>query len=519
MDSGAPGSTTALFAELKATKRLPSPPGAAMRVLDLCRHDDADMREISRVIASDPVLAGRLLKSANSPMAGIAREVTSIREALLLLGLRTVKLTALGFSVASPSQTSRCPGFDLKVFWATSCLRAVIARRLAQQFPDVSREEAFTVALVAGLGQLALAQGLGRKYARVLAETRKGKSLCQAEQELLGSNHVRIGAMLLKEWGLPEVLVRAVADQSPESEPDQANVPLQGLAEVLRLSNELLPAFVSSRGGAAPLIESAANVVKNVLACDEPAWTKMSAEILDNYRDMASLLNVELDDPAAVVELYAEAQEEATRVGMVAQLERAKAVQDNENLLRRATTDPLTGVANRAKFDERIALEIAGVRRSHGHFALLLLDIDHFKKFNDTYGHQAGDLVLKRVATAVNNMLREVDLLARYGGEEFAVLASHTDRKGACIVAARIQRCVEELWIDLHGTRLNVTISSGLAVTSDFSKVPSAEQLIAEADKQLYISKDAGRNTWSYMGRSASRIAGGTPGPTTLAMA
>jgi two-component system, cell cycle response regulator len=503
----ASGATSTLYAELKAAKRLPSPPGAALRVLELCRQDDADIQEISRVIASDPVLAGRLLKFANSPMAGIAREVTSIRDALLLLGLRTVKLTALGFSIAAPGQASRCAGFDLKAFWAAGCLRAVIARWLAPRFHGVDREEAFTVALVAGLGQLALAQGLGERYAQVLAEARKGLPLHQVERQMLGSDQVQICARLLQEWGLPVVLVQAVAAQSPEFPSEQTDHPTNDLSQVLRLSNELLPSFLTSRGGAVQLTEAAAHLVWSVLGCDAAAWARISSEILDDYRSMAALLDVELDDPASVVDLYAAAQEEATRVGMVAQFERTKAVQDQESLLRRATTDPQTGVANRARFDERLALELAGVRRAHGHFALLIFAIDHFKTFNDTHGHQVGDLVLKRVATAISNALREVDLLARYGGEEFAVLAAHTDRKGACVVAARIQQCVEELWLDVNGVRLNVRISSGLAVTADFPQVPNAEQLIAEADKQFHVSKDAGRNTWSYKGRSASKNA------------
>jgi diguanylate cyclase (GGDEF)-like protein len=441
-------------------------------------------------------------------MAGIAREVTSIREALLLLGLRTVKLTALGFSVASPGQASRCPGFDLKAFWAASCMRAAIARWLAPRFPEVDREEAFTAALVSGLGQLALAQGLGEKYAQVLVEVRKGVQLLQAEREMLGSDHIQIGAMLLKEWGLPEILVQAVAGQRNELPADQSGTLVQRLAQVLRQSNELLPVVAVVAGKPGGSDEHANQLARNILGCDEAAWAEISAKIVENFREMAALFDVELNDPASVVELYSEAQEEATRVGMVAQLERARAVQDKENLLRRATTDPLTGIANRAKFDEEMVQETAGVRRGHGHFALLLLDIDHFKRVNDTHGHQVGDLVLKRVATAVHNVLREVDMVARYGGEEFAVVAPHTDRQGACVIAARIQKCIEDLWIDVDGTRLSVTISSGVVVTCDYPEPPTAEQLIAEADKQMYLSKRAGRNTWSYRDHTASKVVG-----------
>jgi HD-like signal output (HDOD) protein len=327
-------STAALFARLKAAKRLPSPPGAALRVLEFCRREDVDLQEIADVIMSDPVLAGRLLRFANSPMAGIARQVVSIREALLLLGLRTVKLTALGFSLASPEAETGCPpGFDLKKFWADSFLRAVIARRLAAEFRKMDREEAFTAALLSGLGQLALARGLGEEYARILNGVTETRPLLMTEREVLGSDHVQIGAMLLREWGLPEVLIQAVESQNAEFEADKATTPSQRLTQVVYLAKRMAPFFVGVHQGVFQLSDVARKLVENVLGLSESAWVRISAEIFDNYRDVAALFNVELDGPTSAMDLYAEAQEEATRVGMVAQLERTQAIRQSETLL------------------------------------------------------------------------------------------------------------------------------------------------------------------------------------------
>lgn len=509
--------TNTLFERLRGTKRLPSPPGAALRVLELCRREDADIQQIADVVMSDSVLAGRVLKFANSPMAGIPRQVTSVREALLLLGLRTVKLTALGFCIAMPGQEVNCPQFDLKRFWAASCLRAVIARRLCTCLGKADREETFTAALLAGLGQLALAQGFGKQYNEVLEEAKKGKTLQQAELDIFGTDHHQISALLLHEWGLPDVLVEAISLQSKGMPEGEAASPEGRLAWIICVARDLLPSFANAKDGTVELTDSARRVVQETLKVDAATWRKLSCEVFKDYRELAALIDVELEDPQAALEIYAEAQEQATRVGMVAQLERAKAVQDNADLMRLATTDALTGIANRAKFDERIRQEVLAVQRGYSHFALLMLDIDHFKKFNDSHGHQAGDLVLKRVAIAIQNALREVDLVARYGGEEFAVVMPHTDRMGACLVAARIQRCIEELRIDFNGARLSVTISSGLAVTPDYTESPTVERVVSDADQQLYLSKRAGRNTWSYLGRSASRVAPRAPAPSPAA--
>ena len=136
-----------------------------------------------------------------------------------------------------------------------------------------------------------------------------------------------------------------------------------------------------------------------------------------------------------------------------------------------------------------------------------MVDIDLFKSYNDTYGHEAGDLVLKNVAHAVEASLRDVDLVARHGGEEFSVLAPHTDRRGGCIIAARICQTVERLQIPIEGQTIGVTVSVGLASSTDYAKPPTSEQILSDADKQLYLSKKGGRATWSYRGRTAVRPA------------
>ena len=498
--------SSALLAQFKAAKRLPSPPGTAIQVLALCRAEDVEVKQIADTVMSDPALSARLLRFANSPISGLRREVTSIREAVLLLGIRTVKLTALGFSLATLETVSDCPEFDIRRFWAESFLRAVVARRIAGTLTNVDREDAFTIGLLAAIGQLALAQGLRERYSQVLAAAGKGRPLAEAEQDAIGTDHVQVGANLLQEWHLPPTLVEGVASQQVVIEPQRRQTPGQRLAQAIRMANELVPHLVALVADPRDSMDATVGAAARILGLDRAIAQVILEQILTDYRQVETMFEVRLQSPASAMDLYAEAQEEATRVSVVTQLEQAQIVAANRDLLHRATTDALTGVANRAKFDEWIREEAARFRRGHGDFGLIILDVDLFKHFNDTYGHRIGDLVLKRVATAIGNVLREVDLLARYGGEEFAVIVPHTDRRGACIVAARVQRCVEEMRIEVNDQRLGVTISSGLVVAGDFPKAPAADQLVAAADAQLYLSKNAGRNTWSYLGRSASKL-------------
>ena len=492
-----------LLSRLKASKRLPSPPGTALRVLELCRQDDAEINGIADTIMSDPALSGRLLKYANSPMVGAGRAVTSVRSAVLLMGLRTVKVTALGFSLVSPDFCPRCQGFDLSQFWTESFVTAVIARRLASDFPSIDREEAFTAGLLSQIGRLALANGLPEEYSEVMQLVQDGMSVAEAERETLGIDYAEFGTHLLTDWQLPESLIEAVCEQEVLSAGDALDEP--SLARVLQLAVRLMPVF--TRGDDLPqAAQQAARAALDTLNVDEDKWQVLAEEIKEHHEVVTKLFAVEFLTDINVFDLYAEAQEEISRVGMVAQLERAQALEENRSLLHRASTDALTGVANRARFDERMEELMNGLRRGHGHFALLMVDIDHFKRFNDTYGHDVGDAVLKEVAQTLHKSLREVDLLARYGGEEFAILAPNTDRRGACIVAVRACKNVEQLCVRINGLELRVTISAGLALTSDYADCPAAETLISDADKQLYRSKHASRNTWSYLDRTASQL-------------
>lgn len=160
-----------------------------------------------------------------------------------------------------------------------------------------------------------------------------------------------------------------------------------------------------------------------------------------------------------------------------------------------ALRDRLTGVYNRGVFEDRLAAEVAFAKRHRVELSLLLFDIDHFKFFNDTYGHQAGDAVLVCVGGQVLKTVRTEDIVARYGGEEFAVIARSTPREKAIVLGERIRAAVAAAVVDSKGKSLQVTASVGIATLSATSLSPQdGPSLVAEADRALYAAKDRGRN-------------------------
>lgn len=168
-------------------------------------------------------------------------------------------------------------------------------------------------------------------------------------------------------------------------------------------------------------------------------------------------------------------------------------VSHQENLREMAMRDPLTKVYNRRYFMELIFKEINYTVRIRQPLTCILIDIDFFKRVNDQYGHQAGDVVLQTVAQKLSKELRVYDAFARYGGEEFVIMLRTTPLDNALILAERLRKMVENLPIPYEGKTIPITISMGVA-TLDPERVVSVEDLLKEADGYLYKSKEKGRN-------------------------
>lgn len=165
----------------------------------------------------------------------------------------------------------------------------------------------------------------------------------------------------------------------------------------------------------------------------------------------------------------------------------------HEEIYRLTILDPLTEVNNRRYFAEFLEREMAAATRYSCNTSLIMMDIDHFKKINDTYGHVIGDIVLKVVASRIKPRIRREDLLARYGGEEFAIILTHTDLPGALAFAESVRRLFSDIPVVIESLRIPVTLSLGVATAAPSSGMDSTT-FIKAADENLYKSKQGGRN-------------------------
>ena len=167
-------------------------------------------------------------------------------------------------------------------------------------------------------------------------------------------------------------------------------------------------------------------------------------------------------------------------------------VSARELLRTQATHDSLTGLLNRGAIFEMLNKELSRATRKKESLALIMADLDHFKQINDTYGHQAGDAVLREAASRMRTALREYDVIGRYGGEEFLVVSPQCRQTEAITLAERLRECISAQPIIFDDQTIHITASVGVAAVAGNSTRP--EELLHAADEALYAAKDGGRN-------------------------
>jgi diguanylate cyclase (GGDEF)-like protein/PAS domain S-box-containing protein len=222
-------------------------------------------------------------------------------------------------------------------------------------------------------------------------------------------------------------------------------------------------------------------------------WTRRTLDGHE-YPVEVTLTPVILDDRPILLSVWHDlterkhAEQEAEDYRIVLEFQKKELEAANAALEAMATTDGLTGLLNHRAFQERLAEEISRTERYNKPLSLMMLDVDYFKRYNDTHGHPAGDEVLRRIAETLRDSVRETDWVARYGGEEFVVILPQTDQIGAQIIAERIRATIAVVpW-----PRSLITVSIGVAAFG--ISVPDQATLIARADSALYQSKNNGRD-------------------------
>jgi diguanylate cyclase (GGDEF)-like protein len=499
----------ALRQKLERCTTLPTLPSVAVRVLQLCQSEDLNLGELANVVTNDPALSAKLLKVVNSPTFGLRQEVRTVSHAVALLGANAVRTLVLSFSLTPDRrQASR---WNLKNYWKRSVLSALAAREVLARRPIPLREEGFLVALLQDIGMLALQRMLGREYEDAIAEAATDHDRLKGrELVVFGTDHAQVGAWLLGRWRLPERLCLAVRlSHEPEALPPHESDEARELVHAVAISGLIADIWLSEDSGQAKA--RAMMAAQTLLGGVQPALDEICERIVAAAPAVAELFDIELDRDQ-MSSVLDEAQEALVVASVVAEREARGAqlaLRELEEKAKRfeqeSTIDGLTGLSNRRRLDVFLAKEFELARLGGACLSVLIADVDHFKKVNDSYGHAAGDAVLRSVSACLRECLRDGDLIGRYGGEEFLAVLPRTDAAAAVQVAENIRERVARAAHALaDGRSLPVTISLGVA-TCQPGTFPSTKELCEHADQALYAAKRAGRNRVEQAAAAAGR--------------
>jgi diguanylate cyclase (GGDEF)-like protein len=480
----------ALLEQLKVSPQLPSLPAIAIQALAMARQENVNISEIADLISNDPALSSKILKTVNSSFYGLPKQVSTISHALVILGMQAVKTLALGFSLLTNLKGNPGDEFDYMQYWKRSIYSAVAGRLLARHLNIVQQEEVFLSALLADVGVLVMHRVIGKPFDDIMTESRGDEDrqleLCHKRFDL---DHAAVGAMLAEQWQLPPVLAKPIAQHHAPNEPDPQ---LRPLVEVVYLA--MICGQVFGGGNPASAIIKARTEASRLFKIPLDKFETLMIEIGKSTREVAALFEVSIDPRRSYQDILDEANQTLIQMTLQTQMQVQQIKKENANLQHAATTDGLTGVANRARFNEFLDEQFARAYKLQRPLALLFIDVDHFKKVNDTYGHQAGDEVLRRIGKLLKLAVRNIDLAARYGGEEFALVLTETESNAAAQMADEIRQAIQTEIFSYEDKTIPLTASIGVAGTDRLRIFGTAQQLTNAADRAVYAAKQAGRN-------------------------
>ena len=483
--------------------RLPSPPAIALKILEAVRSKDNSFDDIARIIMSDPSLAIRVLKVANSSLYGLSQPVTSLSQATGMIGTDALKNIALSFVIVQEFQDPLQGSFNLEYFWRRAVTNAVAADVIADSIQHRD-QDLFVSGLLQDIGVLILFLSLPEDYTTVLDKKRVNNiHLYSAEKEQFGCDHTEIASHLLTAWNLPDSIKIPIRNSHS---PEEAEKQYRNSAWILDIADKISAIYHGLHSNR-KIAE-----VHSILAKKWNFSPDKSSELIDTIGDRSrEILELFSINPEGMKPFSMIMQDANTALGelnfsyeqIVLELKQAKQnseqlarelQQANLNLKKLAYRDGLTGLYNHRYFKKVFEKEVQRALRYKLPLSLLMLDIDFFKKVNDNYGHQVGDDVLEKVANVLMRLVRNCDIAARHGGEEFAVILPETDMNGAKVLAQRLRRGVEQERINSKGNCVSVTISIGVAGTDLVKKSVSMDTFIEQSDQAMYTAKHKGRN-------------------------
>lgn len=482
-----------LIEQVLECKELPSLPAIAAQVIELTSDEQVSMDELAQTITNDQGLAAKILRTINSSFYGLREPVSTIKRAVVLMGLKPVKTLALSFSLVTAIKENQDPKFDYDAYWRRGLYTGIAARVLLESVGNRDHaEEAFLGGLLQDVGMLALHRVLGDKYLAILTQTNGDhRSLASLELEHFETQHTDIGAMLCERWKLPEQLVTPVKyHERPTAAPPSS-------AEIVRAVaiGNLIHDVLTSKHAAEPMKDAYKRAER---------WFGLRTDAVDDIirrtseaaGELASLFEISTGPSADADEIIRNASE---RLDAIEQDDpSAAAIREGDTLtIDRNQLDELTGVFNADGFKSVVRSAFAFAKAKSESLTIVIIALDGFARVVESIG-EGGDAEIAMEAT---RLLREkfesvAGVHGRLADDVFGVVVASVDASVVISHADAFRSAFAESAAAItHGeTALSASIGLAAIQAKEATPFTTAEQMLAGAIRAAQAAQKAGGN-------------------------
>jgi diguanylate cyclase (GGDEF)-like protein len=487
---------------------LPTLPAVASKLVTLTSQQDTPVKDIASLILHDISLSSKLLRVVNSAFYSMPNQISTIQQAVSILGINAVRSLVLSFSFLDikPAGINK-DKFDYHAFWKQSLTAAVASKIIAEKLKVKDPEEFFIASLLQNIGELVLARSFPDLYSKTNDKIAAGSAktdILSIEQNAYNTDHCVTGYKVCEHWGLPDILVIPIRFHHNPDEYHGDDKRIKTAIRTVFLSGLVAKIVYTERPDIS--YRQFLHYAKKWFSFSEESVDAIFDEVQEKVQEASRFFGLNVKLKKTIEEILQEANaelsvlnlsyEQMNRELIKTKVQLQKSTKElekkNRQLKKLANVDGLTETFNHRYFQEALDAELNRSIRNESALSLIITDIDHFKKINDTYGHQVGDKVLKEFCEVTKEKIREYDLLARYGGEEFVIILPETEVDEAKIVAEKIRNAIAKHFFG--NDSIKVTASFGIATIFPSKEEVSKNDFIEKADFSLLQAKKNGRN-------------------------